>query len=190
MTVTESLREEHCGMTRLLQALERQINILDQGKAPDYDIIIGVADYFFSYSERCHHLKEDLIVSKLRVSHRNVIYMGRFIVEHQDIRERAMRFWKAASYIRLGAYISSSEIIAAARDFITSKYRHMREEEESLFPTAESFLTAAEWAHIEDCLDLDVHARPQSQTVQMYRRLSDHLLARDYKDGGGSSPLG
>ena len=57
--VVDTLREEHRNIARLLRALEHQVAIFSNADAPDYDVIVGVADYFLDYPDRCHHPKED-----------------------------------------------------------------------------------------------------------------------------------
>ena len=57
MPVIETLREEHRNISRMLDALEHQIEVLAQVGTPDYEIIRGIADYFCDYPDRCHHPK-------------------------------------------------------------------------------------------------------------------------------------
>ena len=45
----EALREEHRDMARLLAALAHQITVFAEGRAPDYDVILGVSDYFLDF---------------------------------------------------------------------------------------------------------------------------------------------
>jgi hemerythrin-like domain-containing protein len=151
VTMTEALREDHRNIARLLRALERQIDTIARSSSGDYDIIVGIADYFLQYPDRCHHPKEDLIVAKLKEAHPDVA--GRIcelIDEHGELHERALRFRRAVGSLLDGADVPRSAIVDLARGFIAAQYRHMREEEDSLFPTAERVLTASEWADIED----------------------------------------
>ena len=64
--IIEVLREEHRNIGRLLRALEYQIEAFAREEPTNYDVVVGVAEYFLGYPDRCHHLKEDLILSDRR----------------------------------------------------------------------------------------------------------------------------
>ena len=63
--VMNALEQEHLDMGKLLDALERQIVILEGGGTPDYDIVQGVMDYCLTFPDLHHHPKEDLVYRRL-----------------------------------------------------------------------------------------------------------------------------
>ena len=67
--VIKTLREEHANIARLLSALEHQMLVFAGGDRPDYDVVQGVADYFFDYPDRCHHPKEDAVLAQMLRAH-------------------------------------------------------------------------------------------------------------------------
>lgn len=186
VTVIEELREDHRNIARLLQVLERQIDIFGEAETPDYDIIVGVADYFLQYPDRCHHPKEDLIVAKLKEAHPEATGgIGGLIDEHRELHERAVRFRRAVGDLLSGADVPRSAIVDVAHDFIATQHRHMREEEDTLFPTADRVLTGAEWADIEDRLGQRADRASGPWVEEMFRTVSARLLAWQVEDEQG-----
>ncbi len=187
-TVTEALREDHRDIARLLQVLERQIDIFGGAETPDYDIIVGVADYFLQYPDRCHHPKEDLIVDTLKAHHPEAVGgMGDLIAEHLDLHERAVRFRRVMGDLLIGADVPRSAIVDVARGFIATQYRHMREEEDLLYPIAERVLTPVEWTDIEDRLSQRENRLDGPWMDEMFRAAGARLLAWQAEDARAAS---
>ena len=47
--VVEVLRQEHRNIERLLRVLEQELRVFDRGNRPDYEVVLGVIDYFKDY---------------------------------------------------------------------------------------------------------------------------------------------
>ncbi len=177
MSVTQALRKDHRRVVRLLRVLERKIDVFARSEAPDSDIIVGVANYFLQYPDRCHHPEEDLIVAKLIESHSEAAGVVALVNEHRELREKTLRFRRAVNRLVLGTEVSRPAIVAAARDFIAAKHRYMREEKCSLFPTAVRVLTSAEWADIEVHLSHQAGSAQGSWVDEMFRGLGERVLS-------------
>src|SRR5512138_3231340 len=67
--IIDSLRGDHSRLTKLLDALERQIAAFEEGGQPDFEILDGILHYCRSYPDRHHHPCEDLVHEVLQ--HRN-----------------------------------------------------------------------------------------------------------------------
>jgi hemerythrin-like domain-containing protein len=179
MTVLiEVLHEEHRNVERLLRALESQIETFGDGGAPDYDIIVGVADYFLGYPDRCHHPKEDLIAAKLKQAHPEAIAaLPDLSGEHRALHQAAQAFRETVSALLNETDIPRASIVDAGRAFIDSQRRHLQMEESHFLPVADRLLTPADWA------DLDIRRSEQTDPVfgdrveEMFRTLSRRLLA-------------
>ena len=92
-TPLETLLEDHRNTTRLLDALDRQIGIFAEAGTPDYDVIVGVAEYFLDYPDLCHHPKEDAIAARLLATHpAEAAVIADLAGEHELARARARRF--------------------------------------------------------------------------------------------------
>jgi hemerythrin-like domain-containing protein len=64
--VVEVLRQEHRNIEKLLRVLEQELTVFDRGDRPNYEVVVGVIDYFKDYPDSCHHPKEDIIFEKLK----------------------------------------------------------------------------------------------------------------------------
>ena len=63
--VIGDLRTEHANMARLLNILEKQIEIFETTGQPDYTITQDIVLYFLDFPDQCHHPKEDLVAQRL-----------------------------------------------------------------------------------------------------------------------------
>jgi hemerythrin-like domain-containing protein len=182
-TVIEALREDHRNIARLLAALEHQIEIFADEGAPDYDVIVGVADYFLDYPDRCHHPKEDAIAERLRQVHPDEGAAATDLIgEHQAVHERALRFRRTVSDLLSDTDIPRAEIVDAARRFIEFERRHMRKEEDNFLPLADRLLGADDWRVIE--AQLSTHKDPVfgDRVEAFFKTLSERLLAWEAED--------
>ena|SRR5579872_3131343 len=178
MTMIEVLREEHRNIGRLLRALDHQIDVFAAAEAPDYDVIVGVADYFLDYPDRCHHPKEDLIISRLREAHpAAAAKVGDLSGEHKALHQKAHRFRETVRLLLNDTDIARSQVVEAARAFIDAQWRHLRSEEASFLPLAERLLTATDLAAIEDRLSKSADPVFGGRVEAMFATLSARLLA-------------
>src|SRR5471032_2731729 len=91
--VIETLREDHRNIGRLLAALERQIEVFAQAGSPDYDVVVGIAEYFLEYPDRCHHPKENIIFDQLNREYpEQASTVGNLLNEHRLLHEQTLRF--------------------------------------------------------------------------------------------------
>jgi hemerythrin-like domain-containing protein len=184
----EVLREEHRNIGRLLRALEHQIEIFASGDPPDYDVIVGVADYFLDYPDRCHHPKEDLIISKLREAHpQAAANIADLSHEHRALHLQARRFRETVAALLNDTDIPRSQIVDAGRDFIDAQWQHLRMEESSFLPVADRLLTPADWADIESRRSQRTDPVFGGRVEELFRTLSERLLAWEAEDERSAS---
>jgi hemerythrin-like domain-containing protein len=148
--ILRRLREEHVNMTRLLNALEHQLAIFDQGEQPDYDVLVAAADYFAGFSDRCHHPKEDLIFQRMKEidaeSARSLPDLDR---EHQELSTLARHFQEAVNNVLEEVEVPRSAFDAVLRHFVGEQRRHMQMEDERFLPLAERILAEKDWAELD-----------------------------------------
>jgi len=177
-SVIEVLREEHRNITRLLQALEYQIDVFAEAGAPDYDVVGGVADYFLDYPDRCHHPKEDVVFAQLRQAHpKETAAIGDLAKEHRAIHEQAQQFRDTVNVLLNETDIARSAVVDAAHVFIEAERRHMRMEEERFFPLAERLLTRDSWQKVDAELIKRSDPLFGARVEEGFRKLSERLLA-------------
>ena len=64
--IIEMLLQEHRDIEKLLDVVEKELNVFDRGERPDYEVINAVIDFFQKYPDSCHHPKEDIIYEKFK----------------------------------------------------------------------------------------------------------------------------
>lgn len=151
--------------------------VFAQADRPDYDVLVGIADYFTGFPDRCHHPKEDLIFKTLQ--ERDPVAaqpIGDLEAEHERIAAATRRFQEAVGNILLDAEISRGAVIKLAHAFIEDERRHMSLEEEKFFPTALKVLTAEDWAAIEGRLMYEDDPLFGAQVAKEYADLSKRIL--------------
>jgi hemerythrin-like domain-containing protein len=148
--VVQALRREHSSMTKLLDALERQIAEFDRGARPDYDIVAGVIDYCLTYPDLYHHPKEDLVFAKLQARDPAAAEaIGDLRGEHESLAETTRRLAATLRQVLNEAEMPRDSVHAAAAKFIGFYRKHIEMEETRFFPAALMALTEADWAEIE-----------------------------------------
>lgn len=182
-TPLETLLEDHRNTTRLLDALDRQIGIFAEAGTPDYDVIVGVAEYFLDYPDLCHHPKEDAIAARLLATHpAEAAVIADLAGEHELARARARRFRRTIRELLADTDIAREAVVEAARRFIAYERRHMQMEEAIFFPLADRLLGPADWSAVEAGLSERTDPIFAAEVAALLRSVRERLLAWEAED--------
>jgi hemerythrin-like domain-containing protein len=147
--VIEVLRQEHRNIEKLLRVLEQELSVFDRGDRPNYEVVVGIFDYFKDYPDSCHHPKEDMIFDKLKS--RNpaaAAKIGDLRIEHVEEASRLRRAAQAVEQVLADQDLLRETVDEIIRDFIKHERQHMKMEEQIFFPTALRALRPKDWADI------------------------------------------
>ena len=145
----EVLRQEHCNIERLLRVLERELGVFDCGDRPDYEVILGVIEYFKDYPDSCHHPKEDMIIEKLKARDPvRAAAIGDLEAQHREGASRVCRVSEAIQRVLSDQDLLRQNVHNVIRDFIDHERQHMAMEERVVFPTALNALEPEDWTDI------------------------------------------
>ena len=147
--VIEVLRQEHRNIEKLLRVLEQELSIFDRGDRPNYEVVVGIFDYFKDYPGSCHHPKEDMIFNKLKS--RNpaaAAKIGDLRIEHVEEASRLRRAAQAVERVLADQDLLHETVDEIIRDFIEHERQHMKMEEQIFFPAAVKALRPKDWADI------------------------------------------
>ena len=148
--IIDSLHEDHANLAKLLDALERQLALFDEGETPDYDIVRGVVNYCLDYPEIYHHPKEDLVLEHLKAADpMAAAAIGDLAAEHEGLAALTRRFADAIDAILQDVQVPRGPFEDAARRFLETYREHMNKEEREFLPAARRALGAADWAEID-----------------------------------------
>ncbi len=146
----DTIHTDHANLTKLLDAIERQLAVFDAGEIPDYDIIRGIVDYCLNYPELYHHPMEDSILRRLRARDPAAAEaVGDLEAEHQTLKAETRRFAAAVDDVLQEFEVRRDNFDAMARDFVEHYRAHIRKEEEVFLPAAAKALSASDLAEIE-----------------------------------------
>ena len=148
--VMDGLRQDHVNLSKLLDALERQLDVFDRGGAPDYDIIQGVVAYCLGYPDKYHHPKEDLVYDKLvERDPAAADAVGDLRADHRHLAKVTADF---AAFVHdvldEQQQVARDRFVAEGRAFLAAYRDHMTRENEVIFPIAEKRLAPEHWADI------------------------------------------
>jgi len=145
----EVLRQEHRKMARLLDMLERQLDLLANDRLPDYELLTEIADFLRTFPDLYHHPKEDLIVRTVAGRSREAGAELRLLeAEHEEGSRELVRFSRALIDMLMEPESRRERFIKVASAFLNHERRHMAWEEAHFFELAETHLTDQDWAMI------------------------------------------
>lgn len=185
-SIIDSLRSDHSRITKLLDALERQIGRFEEGGLLDFEIADGILHYCRNYPDREHHPLEDLVYERLkRRNPEAASAIDDLAREHAKLAALAADFAEQLDAVEQDVPMERHEFLDAARSFLTGYRHHIKMEEKHFFPAAERSLTPEDWRTIQ-------HGRAPIADPLFERREDDRFdaLYRDILDWDRQLPLG
>lgn len=151
--ILTALRQDHTNMSRLLDALERQIDVSAAGQSVDLEIVKAIADYVIEYPDRFHHPVEDMVLDALRRRDAAAAKPSEGLTdEHQQIGELARAFHEAVESLLADEPTRRDDFLATARAFVAAMRAHIIHEDDQFFPAAEAALTAEDLEQLDRSL--------------------------------------
>ncbi len=148
--VLDAIHEDHTNMTKMLDALERQLAVFDAGETPDYDIVRGVVEYCIGYPDLYHHPKEDLVFERLKaVDPEAAAEVGDLPSEDAEPTVLTHRLRDAVEAVLGDLEVPRGRFDETLRAFLDATRQHMTLEERAFLPAARRALSAAELAEID-----------------------------------------
>lgn len=144
--IIESLRSDHSRITKLLDALERQLSSFDEGKPVDFDILDGILYYCLSYPDLHHHPLEDLVFDRLKVRNPEILEGTKDLrEEHAALAKHTRRFAAAIRTVQQDIPVERKSIQEVAAEFLSAYRHHIMMEEKFFFPAAQRNLKPEDW---------------------------------------------
>lgn len=144
------LHNEHKYMTKLLNVLLEQVELIGNKAKPDLDIMYDVIRYMNEYSDISHHPREDIIYRKLSArddSHKHEIV--NLLIEHEAESKKTESLLKCIKDTqKLPDNENLKNLKFRCEDYIATLNGHMDLEESQVFPRILEVLTEEDWADI------------------------------------------
>lgn len=144
------LHNEHKYMSKLLNVLNEQRALIEDGEVPDLAIMQDIARYMHEYSDVSHHAKEDVIYGKLatidEVQKSDIVNL---LIDHEASSKKTEALTQCIESTMQDPSRDNLEILKLrCEDYITSMNRHMDHEESQVFPLILETLSEDDWADI------------------------------------------
>ena len=175
--IIEQIRDEHKNMAKLLDALERQVAVFSDGGKPDYEVLVGIVDYFLDYPERCHHPKEDILARKILEGSDTAGPLQKLEAQHEELGILTRRFSRLVRRVLDEAELSRSDLTRSATEFIATQRHHMEMEEEHFLPLAEAVLSQDDLAALDSELFAETDPLMDPDTEARYSTLRNAILS-------------
>ncbi|WP_422365854.1 hemerythrin domain-containing protein [Pelagibius sp.] len=173
--VIESLRSDHSRLTKLLDALERQLARFEEGEAVDFEILDGILYYCLSYPDLHHHPLEDLMFDRLRARDPEALGgLKDLREEHNELASVTRRFAAAIRTVEQDIAVEREAVKKVAQDFLNAYRHHIMMEEKHFFPAAQRCLKREDWDAIANQL------KPMKDPL--FEMREDERFAALYKD--------
>lgn len=170
------LRAEHRYISKLLELLEHQVELVAYDRQPDGELLLEIGEYFACIPDLYHHPKEDVLLRQVVARNSRAAHpvLG-LESEHEEGGRELKRLLRAIVRLLLGADGGVDRFLSAALAFIQVERRHMAWEESNLFEIAERVLLPEDWAQIDGRLHCFGEGRRERDGASRFHRL-DKLL--------------
>ena len=175
--IIERLSQEHRNIGKLLAILERELEVFDAGKRPDYEVIRSIISYFAVYTEIYHHPQEDLVYAKLRIRDPAAVKrVGDLARAHRQGADRLRKVTEAIEFVLSDGEELRQNIGDLVREFISQERRHMMMEDREFFPAALKALKPADWQAIAAAVDNHKDPLFSDATEDRFGRVREYIL--------------
>ena len=163
---------EHNYFKRLLDLLQRELDVFHSGERPDYDLMLDVITYLREYSDRAHHPREDIAFERLARHHpRLELPLARLKQEHRVIARAGETLLELLNEAVNGTVVGRAEIEVAAATYLVYYRSHIDKEEDSVLRLAEKSLTPEDWAAVKAAVPAGGDPLFGESPAERYRKL-------------------
>ena len=167
---------EHMYFARLLNLLQREVEVFETGQRPNYELMLDVVTYLRSYSDRYHHPREDVAFALLAKHCPEMeAALARLRQEHRVIASAGERLLGGLTAIMDDAVVPRTEIEAAAATYLVYYRQHISAEEHDVLTRAEDELTPEDWDMVNAAVQPEPDPLFGTNPEEHYRELRRHI---------------
>lgn len=153
MKAMRIIREEHLSLAAMLHGLLFLVRgIREHNMKPNFELMGAMIYYIDTFPERLHHPKEDAWLFRLLALRHPPAraLIDRLQTEHRTGATRIRQVEQALARYSHGGDAEFPAFAAVVESYVGFEREHMRCEETEVFPLAQQYLTAADWAEIDE----------------------------------------
>jgi hemerythrin-like domain-containing protein len=182
----KQLHDDHLNVVELIGIARGEIDSIQAGRSPNYELLETVMRYLTEYSDACHHPTEDVLFQQLRVRSPNrKEAVDGLLLEHEKLKVSGRGLLVAVESIIEGEIVRLKDVLASAQDYFALLEEHMNQEESFWFPLLRNSLSAEDWTAAEQlaCQIQDPLFGPA--TTQQFHQLAERMRPTD--DSGSAA---
>jgi len=183
VSILDALHKDHANIARLLDALERQLEIFDQAGHPDYDVVEAIVEYLHDYPRLVHHPKEDAVFRRLkRRDPKAAMSVGDQEAEHEILGQLVDNFAAAVRNVLNEREVARGTVDRIGRELLDLYWRHMKMEEALFFPAAAQLLSDEDWAAVEQEVEKQLDPLFGAAREKRFETLRRHIIDWEASD--------
>lgn len=167
---------EHVYFRRLLERLQREVDVFAGGERPNYELMLDIITYLREFSDRIHHPREDVAFACLaRRCPDMQLPLARLQQEHRVIAHAGETLLELLTSILDGTVAPRADVEAAAATYLVYYGNHIAREEEDILTRAAAALTREDWDAVRNAVphadDPLFGPRPEKRFRQLRRQI-------------------
>lgn len=158
MKAIQKIRDEHRSISAVLHALKQLARDAQDARIkPDFRVFQAMIHYIDEFPEQLHHPKEDefLFPALLGRAPQTRAVIELLKAEHKEGARLIRELERSLVFFEDSWPAGAADFLRTVDAYADFHWRHMRKEETEVLPAAEKFLTALDWAAIDEAFDVN-----------------------------------
>jgi hemerythrin-like domain-containing protein len=162
----ERLGRDHARIAGVVRELSESAD--DIGGEPDWDRLQELLGFLDYYADRVHHPLEDrlfdhLVNKGLTPTERHLVF--RNLGQHEEIKTMTERLVRQVEEARSGGVVDIADFVENVAAYVALQIRHMRFEENQLFPVLDQAFENSDWNALMGALQPSEQESPPATPV-------------------------
>lgn len=180
MEATDVLSAEHQVILRVITALEKMTDQLEQGRPVRPAFFLEAAAFIKGFADGCHHRKEEGVLFTAMAEHGLPVQdgpIGVMLAEHEQGREFTRGMRRAAEQLEAQTPGAPRDLARNARGYITLLRQHIMKEDNILFPMANQVIPVEAHGSVLAAFDKVEHEETGEGVHEKFLALAEKLEA-------------
>jgi|SoiMethySBSTD1v2_1073268.scaffolds.fasta_scaffold49321_2 hemerythrin-like domain-containing protein/rubrerythrin len=169
----EHWHTDHVYFNRLLNLLEKQVDVFHDGGVPNYELMLDVVYYVTHFSDVLHHPREDAAFARLARRNPGLqLPVARLAQEHRVLAHIGKRLEQMLEQAAGGAFFERADLEALAATYLTYYRSHIAREERDILPLAVRMLTVEDWAAVRTAVPEEATEVAEARFRELRRQIA------------------
>ena len=144
--VLADVRKDHQNIARILVYMRSSLNLVEGESArEEFSRLVVCLDFIGSYPDRVHHPREEVLYNILKSRKKEFDRISiKLDEEHWSLAKKTVALHRMCADL-LDSEQDSSEVSVRLNEFVDLQFKHMRYEEDTVFPLIEKTFDVADW---------------------------------------------